>query len=343
MVRTASGTDVIDLNDDAASGVIPTATSGDAIVLEHGIAVTLSATVGQFLPGDHWISPPVPPTPQWSNSPMRRRWVCTGITPGWRWSPSPTPNRAVERCGHRRPSTAKAATAPCTSRRHPTPASRTPSTWQNRPRQLCLAPGTYNLRDTVRITDATNVRRGQGHSTVLVEDRDGTAIEVLNSAQITLESFSVHTSGGQAAVHFGATTGVTARMYTILVTHTRGQAPAIKLSSVALLTRLRDNLIVAPIGIFGSSATPLLTGALEVSGNLLVCEMAGIRLGARRTCSVTRSATTRCFDSAGRYAAIHLLGNVEPGVESGSKATRSLRLDRASKSGQLGMWSATTM
>ena len=91
-------------------------------------------------------------------------------------------------------------------------------------------------------------------------------------------------------------------------------APGIALGGMALLTSLRDNVVVAPLGIAGGGEEkqPLLTAELDIRDNLLVCRDAGIglagRVGHLFGNRVTANTVVRATE-----AGIRLLGAIAPG------------------------------
>lgn len=332
VIRTAAGDVVADLDDPTATGAIPTSATGAAIVLEHGITATLRAPGGQFRTGDHWIF--AARTTDTSVDPLtdapplghHRHYARLAIVtfPGTEsdcrtlWPPE----AGEGPCGD------------CTECVTPESHASGERTIQDAidlvtpsGGTVCLSPGIYQLgTDPVRIADATSVTlRGHGLRSLLIAN--GAAVEIHNSAHVALERFSVLTSGSQPAVRLEATVGAAASELAILVTSDEGSAaPAIALSSLALLTRLRDSVILAPVGISGGDpeTAPLLTAALEISGNLLVCRESGLRFAG----SVAHLFGNQIRDNTmlgAEDVAVRLLGNVEPGA--------SVRVERNTISG----------
>lgn len=290
-VLSATGTKLDNLDAVGSPGVIVVPSTGVAVVLEHGLTVQLSAPGGVFRSGDHWIfaartadtsvedlvnAPPLGihhhyarlgvATFPASTSDCRTLWPpecdCDGegcsdcsfcVTPESHASGALTIQDAINQV---------------------TPIGGT----------VCLAVGTYHLDEGgVRIEKATSVKlKGQGPKTLLIPR--GKGIQVESSTFVTLEDFAVVGTAQAPTVEAHATVAFTAQRLTLLVIGA-ADAPAagISLSGLSLLTRLRENVIVAPVGVSGGGEekAPLLTAALEIDSNVLLCGGTGTRLDGR--------------------------------------------------------------
>jgi hypothetical protein len=290
-ILDATGTKLDNLDAAGSPGVIKVPTGGMAVVLESGLTVALTAPGGVFRTGDHWIfaartagtsvedlvnAPPLGIHHHYARLGMvtfpdtatdcRTLWPadcnCNGggcsdctvcVTPQSHASGALTIQDAVTTV---------------------TPAGGT----------VCLAAGIYHLgADGVRIENAVSVTvRGEGPKTLLITP--GRGIQVTSSSFVTLEDFAVVGTEKSPTVQARATVAFTAQRLTLLVIGAAG-APAsgIALGGLSLLTRLRDNAVIAPVGISGGSekGAPLLTAALDISANLLFCAGSGTRFDGR--------------------------------------------------------------
>ena len=176
---------------------------------------------------------------------------------------------------------------------------------------VCLEPGTYQLEDNgVSVDGATSLRiRGAGPRTVVIAT--GAGVQVTTSAFVTLEDLTV-ISRGQPAVDVRGTIGVTLQRLLVLDLGGDDAIPALRLDGVALATTVRDNVVVAPVGI-GTGLDrelALLTAELRITDNLLVCRDAGIALaGGHLFSNAVWSNTVLRADTAG----IVLTGALAPG------------------------------
>ena len=143
---------------------------------------------------------------------------------------------------------------------------------------VCLEPGTYHLDDNgISVDRATSLRiRGAGPRTVVIAP--GPGFQVTTSAFVTVEDLTVITRG-QPAADVRGTIGVTLQRLLVLDVGNDAE-PALRLDGVALATTVRDNIVVAPVGI-GTGLEreqALLTAELRITDNLLVCRDLGVAL-----------------------------------------------------------------
>jgi len=179
---------------------------------------------------------------------------------------------------------------------------------------VCLAAGLYHVDQAgVVVDDASSLRiRGQGLRTVVI--MSGLGFVVSSSSFVTLEDFTVVSSGGSPAVELRTTVAATVQRLTVLAL---GNADlpgrAIVLAGTSLLTTLRDNAVVAGIGISGGGEErPLLTAELDISSNLLVCRSVGIGLDGRVGHLFGNSVAANTVLRA-ENAGIRLVGAIAPG------------------------------
>ncbi len=120
-------------------------------------------------------------------------------------------------------------------------------------------------------------------------------------------------SRGLSAVSARATLGLTVQRLTVLDVPREGAGEsALRLDGLALAATVRDNAVIAPVGIGTSSGDDgaLLTAELRVEDNVLICRDTGIDLAAGHLFSNAVSSNTvlRCATGG-----ISLLGAIAPG------------------------------
>lgn len=338
------------------TGAITVPAGGESVVLERGVTVTLTAAGGEFHSGDHWIfvartadtsvEELVEAPPLGTHHHHARLAVvdlpddeddCRVL-----WPPEPADVTPVDSCGD------------CTVCVTPVSHATGTLTIQDAVDQVreqggtvCLARGRYQLTSPVDLTGARSVRvTGTGPSTLLAV-RDS-AFVVDRAVAVTIEDLAV--LGGAAAplVDARATVGLTLQRLALVnaaalagaaggdladaggaasaaarlrMSGVGARAPAVALSRVALRPQLRDNLLVAPVGVAGAhrraddeAVGNLLTIAGDVADNLMLCELAGVHaVGA-----VAFLGGTRVHDNLvmrGRAAGIATVGLLAPGAQ----------------------------
>jgi hypothetical protein len=262
VVRAAGGTQIVNLDAPASTGLIPVPASNTPVLLENGVQVTfsLAAANGRFRSGDYWVfaartadasveeldaAPP-----RGVHHHFARLAVVT--FPG-----SPTD------CRRFWPPDIGGEACECTVCVTPESHASGAFTLQMAVDQIageggtiCLERGAYLLNEQpVRIANARPIRiRGQGWSTLLVTD--DTAIDVSTSDAFTIEDVSVLsvTRTGAPALAVSGCRDVRARGLVMLVRATGDEAaPAIGLTGTIALLDVRDSTIVAPIAIARAS------------------------------------------------------------------------------------------
>jgi hypothetical protein len=147
--------------------------------------------------------------------------------------------------------------------------------------------GVYNIRDPIRLTNARSVRvHGQGAATVLNASSGAFSIE--SGMGLALDSMSMITSGKSPAISVRSALGLALHDLVILVANPQAEAAAIGLSGAVGGLTIRDNLVVAPLGIRALDPTaipepmPLLaTLAVRIEDNILWCARHAIDFSGR--------------------------------------------------------------
>lgn len=290
-VRSAAGATLADLDLPGASGVITVPASATTqVVLEHGIVVGFDASGAGFRAGDHWV--------------FAARTADTSVERLTDAPPRGTQHHYARLAVVTFPGTVSDCRTPwppecdceeggcsdctvCVTPESHASGELTVQMAVDRVEELgggtvCLSSGAYHLDEAgVRIEGASSLRvRGQGLRTVLFTR--GAGVEVVRSAFVTLEDLTVVSASGGSGVTLQTTVAATVQRLTLLVLGEQLRSPALRLAGVSLLTRLHDNVVVAPFGIsggFGERGAELVLGAeLSIRDNLLVCRQSGIFL-----------------------------------------------------------------
>lgn len=164
---------------------------------------------------------------------------------------------------------------------------------------VCLGSGLYQLGETpIHIAGAQALRlRGHGAKTVLRYAGTGASIVIQSSFYVTVEDLallaSVRGANASPAVAVQNCFEVTLqRNILVWLGNAKLAAPAVGLGGVLVGTVIRENLILAPVGIgnlgvasavgkltdLTTQPAPLLTAELLVEDNTLVCSLRGISL-----------------------------------------------------------------
>ncbi|WP_338930444.1 DUF6519 domain-containing protein [Streptomyces netropsis] len=291
-ITSGTGAVLEDLDAAGAPGVIGVRTGSVAVVLEHGITVTLDAPGGGvFRPGDHWIftartatatvekldeAPPLGVHHHYARLAVvtfpSATYDCRTLWPD------------AGHCGD--------CTVCVTPESHASGVMTVQAAVDSVSEDggtVCLAQGVYHLgEEPVRIREARSVRvHGQGPGTLLIGERGGFDISL--SAFVTLEDFALISSSHRPGIKVSITAEVTVRRLTVLIAgggEDSGQGTAVQLSNASLRTRIQDCDIAARIGVEareylddegGGIRAHLLTADLEISGNLLTCWWSGVQ------------------------------------------------------------------
>ena len=325
-VKSATGTNLDDLDQPASTGAIHVpASSATAVVLENGVTVSFSSTGADFRPGDHWIFAArtadtsveelVAAPPLGIHHHYARLAVVTfpDTESDCRtlWPPSCD-------CGDGGEGGCSDCTECVTPESHASGALTIQQAVQDVEDAgggtVCLEAGVYHLDEAGVVVDtASSVRiRGQGLRTVVIAR--GAGFQVTNSAFVTLEDFTIIGSPTSPAIELRTTVAVTVERLTVLALGNSDlPGTAIELGGVSLLTTVRDNEIIASLGITGEGdERPLLTAELDISDNLLVCASVGVGLAGRVGHLLGNSITSNTVIGAAE-AGIRLLGAIAPG------------------------------
>ncbi len=323
-IKSSTGGDLDDLDLAGSSGAItvPT-TSSVAVVLESGVIVKFSSTGADFRPGDHWIfaartadtsveklvaAPPLGIHHHYARLAVVT-FPDTDTDCRTLWPPLCECDEGGG-CGD------------CTICVTPESHASGIMTIQDAVTKVkelgggtvCLEAGAYHLDDTGVVVDQASslTIRGQGLRSVVIARQTG--FQVTNSAFVTLEDFTVIGSENTPGVDLQTTIAATVERLTMLMVGASDvPAPAIALGGTSLLTTLRDNAIVASVGIAGGEGEkPLLTAELGVSDNVLVCRILGISLDGQVGHMFGNAVVTNTVIRA-ETAGVRLHGTIAPG------------------------------
>jgi hypothetical protein len=325
-VKSATGTNLDDLDQPLSTGEIHVpASAATAVVLENGVTVSFSSTGADFRPGDHWIfaartadtsveklvaAPPLGIHHHYARLAVVR-FPDTESDCRTMWPPSCDCDEGGGGCTD--------CTACVTPESHASGALTIQEAVQNVKGAgggtVCLAAGVYHLDSAGVVIDSTSSLRirGQGLRTVVIAR--GTGFQVSNSAFVRLEDFTVIGSGTSPGVDLETTVGVTVERLTMLIMGNADRpGTAIALGGTSLRTTLRDNAIIASLGVTGGGEEkkPLLTAELDISDNLLVCETIGVGLDGRVAHLFGNRVSSNTVIRAVE-AGIRLLGAIAPG------------------------------
>lgn len=289
---------------DGATGSTTVPAAATAVELEHGITVTLTATGGTFRTGEHWIftartatttveeltdAPPLGP---------HRHFARLGIIEGG--------SVISDQCAPLWPAECDCEDdCCCTVCVSPQQHGDESFTIQDGLDQVaptggtvCLGVGTYHLKQPLRLLQATGVRlRGQGSSTLLVAQGDALVVEL--SANITVEDLRIVSAGQDgpgptgvtapaAAVRLIGCYGITLANLDVEVDGgAGGEQSAVALHHMAVSLTLRDNDVLAPVGLWGVAdlQMPLLLDDVAIEQNRFDCASVALRVDEAVLCS----------------------------------------------------------
>ena len=187
---------------------------------------------------------------------------------------------------------------------------------------VCLVVGQYLLESPVQLNGAKAVHiRGQGAATLLVTP--GGAFSISSAIAIAIEDLAILSLGRNSAISVRTALGITLQRLVIAVFASNdARGAAIALSGAAAGAVIRDNVIVAPVGVqaLDPAAPPepkpltfLLSALLRIDDNLLWCARQGVALAG----SVLHLLGTRINGNeilGCRQGAITALGFCAPGA-----------------------------
>ncbi|MFB3921958.1 MAG: DUF6519 domain-containing protein [Terriglobia bacterium] len=302
-VRDSNGNLIIDLDAPNSPGVIPVPASGTSVLLEDGVQITfeLEPANGRFRVGDYWTfaaRTADASVEELDTAPPR------GIHHHYCRLALVTFPSTVTDCRVLWPPEFGGEGCDCsvcvTAESHNSGALTIQFAIDKVKAvggTVCLGPGIYNLGETpILIDGAQSIRlRGQGWRTILAHPAPGSALVVRRSLGVTIEDLTLLTAAlgddPSPALALQNCAGVTIqRCYLLRVGPAERGSAAIGLAGILVDTKLRDNVVFAPIGI-GAFATkgadptglapqnaPLLTALLLVENNALFCSQRGISL-----------------------------------------------------------------
>lgn len=185
---------------------------------------------------------------------------------------------------------------------------------------ICLAAGTYRLREPLRITNAGSLRlRGKGWRSMLITESPGPAIRVSGGLGVILENFAA----AGAAASSTPTGLIDARntlgleldhLYLLALSPGDALSAGVSLTGYALGARVRECAMVADVGIAGGVGEKgfLLASALVVTDSLFLCGRYGIALG-RRSLHLGETRIARNLVLIANQAGVQALGVAFPG------------------------------
>lgn len=298
------------------------ASASTELLIEHGISVRFSAESGRgFKPGDYWVF--AARTADGSVEVLDRappRGIHHHYARLGFWDAGATTVGPIPDCRQHWPPAQGAghdcACTVCVTEESHASGSLTLQAAVDQLRDsggtVCLGVGNYTLSAPVRINGIKGLRiRGQGIASLI--NAPDTAFLIGNSLAIAIEDLMVLNLAGRVPVSapvnatVGAAVGANGqavatqaaiavrnvvglrleRLYVVVLGNLGTSHHAIALDGVAASVVIRDNGLIAPIGIGALSLDPkrptptLLAAALEVSGNLMFCVSHGLRLDGR--------------------------------------------------------------
>ena len=327
VLRTGAGgtTPVFQDLDAGTTGVITVPAAGTTLLLEHGVTVAFASTGSAgFKAGDYWVF--AARTADASvellvNEPPRGIHHHYGRLGIWDVGAG-----TVTDCRGHWPPAGEGHDCSCTACVTVESHASGQFTIQDAVNQLrdtggtvCIGVGQFQLREPVQLTGTRSIRiKGQGAATVLVTP--GTAFAIASSLAIAIEDLAILSLARDPAIAVRTVLGLSVQRLLVFVLATRDfNAPAISLTGVVFGATIRDNAILAPIGVEGPSSIGddrqafLLTAALRVDRNVLWCERSAVALAGRVL--HTMAARIDENDVVGcRRGAIQALGFCGPGA-----------------------------
>ena len=307
VLQAVAGTPLFqDLDLAPSRGVISVPAAGTALLLENGVTVSFAATgaggaggAKGFRAGDFWVF--AARTADASVEPLRNapprgvhhHYARLGVWTVGAGDPSdcrhPWPPRGD---GH------DCSCTECVTAESHANGSLTIQAAVDRVRDtggtVCLGAGRYVLRQPVLLAGARSVRlRGQGTATVVVAP--GGAFVVRNGIALAIEDLLILAVGSAAAISVHTALGLSLQRLVIAVLAGSDNAlgVAIALTGAVLAASIRDNTVLAPVGIAVTAVAPaipgtnqpppplLLSALLRIEDNLFLCDRLGIALAGR--------------------------------------------------------------
>jgi hypothetical protein len=360
VLRTGAGgtTTVFQDLDAGTSGVINVPAAGTTLLLENGVTVSFaSAGTAGLLAGDYWVF--AARTADASvevleNEPPRgihhhyERLAIWDVAAG-----------TITDCRHPWPPEGGGHDCSCGACVTPESHASGQFTIQdavNKVQQtggtVCIAAGQYALSEPVRLTNARSVRvRGQGPATVITTP--GGAFALRNCVAVAIENLLILSLGQQPAISVATALGLALQQLAIAVVGSRDNtdASAIALSGLVAGANIRENAILAPVGIVASGPAPtpgttginenapafLIVAAFGIDDNLLWCQRQAINfsgtVGHLFGNRITGNQIVACSD-----VAVALLGIGAPGSSMAVSRNSFQITGNGIKAGIDGLW-----
>jgi hypothetical protein len=278
-----------DLDASGSAGVINVPPAGTTLLLENGVTVSFASTGAKgFKAGDHWefaarsadasveLLTDAPPRG------IHHHYERLGI-----WD---VDARTVTDCRHRWPPAVEGHDCGCTACVTLESHASGQFTIQDAVNQVsqtggtvCLGPGTYALREPVRIQNARSLRvRGQGWATVLAATAGGGALEVRESIGVHIENLTVVTSTRQETADAIALANslLVALEDCVVLNVPDGRGAAVGLDGYLLGATIERCALAARTGISGGRRINgyLATASLRITDNWFQCTQRGLEL-----------------------------------------------------------------
>ena len=291
-VRDEQDNVLVDLDAAGSTGAIKIPAAGTAIMLENGVQVSFSVDTagGALRSGDYWLFAARTATAdveQLDKAPPRgvhHHYARLGLVT--------FPDSETD-CRRLWPPQAQGEGCECTVCVTPESHASGALTIQKAVDQVkasggtvCLAAGVYVLGETpVKIEDAQSLRlKGQGWRTILTAS--GPALRIAGCAGVTVEEMALVSVGAGDEAAVTAVNCLDVRLQRLIMIVFAGRdlvTPAIGLAGTLISTEVRDNTIVAPVGIAAGAANAqkrvyLATAVLRIEDNALWCQRRAVAL-----------------------------------------------------------------
>ncbi|HSQ11740.1 MAG TPA: DUF6519 domain-containing protein, partial [Candidatus Deferrimicrobium sp.] len=339
-VRDSNGVLIVDLNAPGSQGVIPLPASGTSIVLEDGVQITFDgASGGNHHVGDYWnfAARTADASVQELNAEPPR-----GTHHHFARLALVTFPATVSDCRTLWPPEFGDESCECTVCVSAAAHNQGTLTIQRAIDQVkaagggtvCLGVGVYNLGEAPLPINIDGLRsltiRGQGAETQLNYLGRGPAITVQNSAGVTIEKLALASAAAEGdampAILLTNSGSVTLQRCAVLRLGSEAtNSAAIGMAGILLSTTIRENLLVAPIGIgnlikataagiavAAQQSEPLITLALDIRDNGLFCGRRGVSFVGLALHALTTRVSGNFFSDCAQ-AGIAMLGYVPAG------------------------------
>lgn len=185
---------------------------------------------------------------------------------------------------------------------------------------VCLGVGQYVLSEPVTLADARSVRiRGQGAATLLIAP--GTAFEIRGGIALAIEDLALLSVGQASAITIRTVIGLCLqRLIVAVLGGNDGRSAAVALAGAVIGATLRDNLLIAPVGVLandpgsaGKAESVMLSALLRIEDNAMWCQRQAVSLaGLSAHLMSTRISGNEILGC--RQGALTMLGLAAPGA-----------------------------